>query len=318
MTKRNIASVKRLLKDTGEVVKMACPHSVGDYCPHSINVLEPAHTKGFAARGAATMGEGGAFRDYMLRELAARCKRNPKYSLRAFAKALEMDPSTLAKLLNGKRPLGRRAITGIGTKLGLRPLELDQFVSPSRTAARPEGDDDYKRIAEDAFEIIADWYHYAILEIMTVEDFRPDPKWIARSLGLSLAETRSALSRLMRAGILEVTADGEWHDRSGGKTSSVPLPNVTSTAAKEHERQVLNLALRALDETPPTARDQTSMTLGIDRTKLPEARQIIKNFRRDLAALLCRSGKRTDVYHLSVSLYPVSRSSTSGESDVTH
>jgi hypothetical protein len=45
--------------------------------------------------------------------------------------------------------------------------------------------------------------------------------------------------------------------------------------------------------------------MAIDIGKLPEARERIKEFRRDLAKYLCRSGGRNDVYNLSISLYPL-------------
>lgn len=262
-------------------------------------------------------------RFHLTQELAARCKRNPKYSLRAFAHALAMDPSTLAKVLTGKRALGPLAVRRLGEKLGLSPAELERFAAPARqgatAAAKSAEGTDYAQLAADAFEIIADWQHYAILEAMTVTTFQADVRWMARYLRISQAEVRAAVDRLVRAGMVEITADGQWHDRSGGKTTAIPasgLSGGTTGAFKQHQRQILELAQAALDDTPPELRDQTSMTLAIDRRKLDEARLLIKTFRRDLAALLCRTGTRSDVYHLSVSLYPVSRISDHGESDV--
>ena len=46
--------------------------------------------------------------DALLAELQARVSRNPKYSLRAFARDLKMDPGSLCKILRGKRVLGTR------------------------------------------------------------------------------------------------------------------------------------------------------------------------------------------------------------------
>ena len=255
-----------------------------------------------------------AFRLYLQEELAARCRRNPKYSLRAFASGLMMDPSTLAKVLNGKRALGPRAILRLSEYLDLRPEDIERFTAPGRqgaTMAPPQAT--YEQLAADSFEVIADWQHYAILELMTVESFRPDIGWVARSLSISPAEVRTAVDRLVRVGMLEVTTDGTWIDRSGGKTTAIPaagLQGRTTSAFKRHQRQVLELAQVALNETQPALRDQTSMTLAIDRRRLDDARSLIKQFRRDLAALLCHTGKRTDVYHLSVSLYPVSHAET--------
>jgi predicted enzyme related to lactoylglutathione lyase len=43
----------------------------------------------------------GGFRELLQRELAKRCAENPQFSLRAFAKALRIDHSTLSQILRG-------------------------------------------------------------------------------------------------------------------------------------------------------------------------------------------------------------------------
>ena len=54
-------------------------------------------------------------------------------------------------------------------------------------------------------------------------------------------------------------------------------------------------------------RDQTSMTMAIDTKLLPQAKEKIKKFRRDMDRLLQSSDTKDEVYHLSVSLYPVTK-----------
>ena len=44
-----------------------------------------------------------SFRERLQRELAQRCARNPRYSLRGFANFLGVDHATLSQLLRGKR-----------------------------------------------------------------------------------------------------------------------------------------------------------------------------------------------------------------------
>lgn len=59
--------------------------------------------------------------EYLQKEFSARRKRNPRYSLRAFAKSLQLDSSTLSKLLRKKRPLTLNLARAL-----LRGLELDE------------------------------------------------------------------------------------------------------------------------------------------------------------------------------------------------
>ena len=72
-------------------------------------------------------------------ELTHRCARNPSYSLRAFARTLDVDHATLSQILRGRRALTRETIVQLGQRLGLDPARLEAFV---RAAAQqlPEGD----------------------------------------------------------------------------------------------------------------------------------------------------------------------------------
>lgn len=47
------------------------------------------------------------------------------------------------------------------------------------------------------------------------------------------------------------------------------------------------------------------MTMAVDKQRLPEAKALIKSFRRDLAKLLSRGKKRDEVYNLSIALFPI-------------
>src|SRR5262245_57459511 len=109
------------------------------------------------------------FRLFLQNELIRRCKKNPGYSLRAFAKGLEMDFSTLSKLLKGQRPIGKLVIKRLSSKLGLDPKVTGQFLSNQNSDVQVAGD--YQQISLDSFNIIADWYHYAILELMRLDKF---------------------------------------------------------------------------------------------------------------------------------------------------
>src|SRR5688500_6790024 len=93
---------------------------------------------------------------YLQSELVRRCKENPRYSLRAFARSLQMDFSTLSKILQGHRKLGPKATSRLDQKLGLRPDEVRSLLSPFSGNQSAEKDA-YLQLANDTFEIISDW-----------------------------------------------------------------------------------------------------------------------------------------------------------------
>ena len=153
-----------------------------------------------------------------------------------------------------------------------------------------------------AFAVIADWYHVAILELTFAEGFDESPAWIAKKLGISPTEVKIALERLERLELLE-RVDGRLRKTNTYLTNF--RDGVTAPALKSFQRQILEKAITAIDLTPQEDKDITSMTMSIAPERLPEARQLIRRFRRELCALL-ETGPRRRVYNLGVSLYPVS------------
>ena len=61
------------------------------------------------------------------RELESRQARNPSYSLRAFARALGIDPGALSAILNQRRPLSEAWCDRLIERLGLGAEEAAKF-----------------------------------------------------------------------------------------------------------------------------------------------------------------------------------------------
>ena len=56
----------------------------------------------------------GSFRQRLQEELAARCARNARYSLRAFATFLGIDHASLSQLMRGKRAMSEPSMQRLG------------------------------------------------------------------------------------------------------------------------------------------------------------------------------------------------------------
>src|SRR6202050_4890689 len=80
-----------------------------------------------------TKKEKREFRLLLQDELAARCSRNPNYSLRSFAKFLSVSPAALSAILKGKRPITHKMKERLGLQLGLSLKELGNI------QAKPHG-----------------------------------------------------------------------------------------------------------------------------------------------------------------------------------
>ena len=85
-----------------------------------------------------------------------------------------------------------------------------------------------QQLADDAARVIAEWYHYAILELTRLENIKPDSRWIARVLGITTDEVNLAVTRLLRLGLLEMAGRRQWIDKSGDTTASLAEFNRTA------------------------------------------------------------------------------------------
>jgi transcriptional regulator with XRE-family HTH domain len=257
------------------------------------------------------------FRLYLQRELMDRCKRNPKYSLRSFAKALKLDHSTLSQLLRGSRSLTPKMIIRVGKTLGLGPQELAPFIgaiSPSNGLAQPEVNPlEFRTLSLDTFIAISDWYHDAILELTRFAHFEPSSKWIARTLGITISEVNVAVERLVRLELLSIREDGTWVDLSGNN-NTVVANDFTSVALRKLQKQILELSISALEEVDKSRREHSSMCMAINGADIDETKRRIKAFRQELCSYLQREGSNPDqVYQLAVGFFPLTKTDSEKE-----
>lgn len=250
------------------------------------------------------------FLSWFQREYLNRRNKNSNYSIRAFALYLNIAAPTVSHLLSGKRKPSQKFVKNLFKRLNASPKEQEVILS-SIKSSKVESEKlsaiaHYHQIALDSFKVLADWYHYAILEMTSVKSFKSNFAWIANQLDLSVPEVQQAVERLIRLELLEEKG------KSLVKTKSFVTnydEGYTSSALKKLQRDLMLKALEAIDFTPSEDKDITSMTMAIDESKIPEAKKKIKKFRRELCAFL-EDGAQTRVFNLGIQLYPISKKLT--------
>ena len=162
----------------------------------------------------------------------------------------------------------------------------------------------------DLFRVIADPIHYVILDSTFLDDFQADPQWISSRLGASITEVKLAIERLFSLGLME-KKKGRWVKTQSHVTTADK--HLTSSALRKHQRVVIERALHALDNEPIERRSSNSLTLSANPRKLPQAKRLIEKFMTEMAQLL-NDGPQTDVYQISLALFPITKISHSGGS----
>lgn len=208
--------------------------------------------------------------------------------------------------MRGKRMLSNKQIRKLGTRLNLAPGTIDSFAKKRKRIVNPESPPPipFEQLKADAFAAISDWCHDAILELTHVEAFRSDPRWISRTLGISVPEVHEALDRLSRLGMIK-KENGRWVNQAGSTT--VIDSDYEGAAYRKLQVQLLQKAQEAIDEVDIKYRDQSSMTMAVSLDRLKEAEQMITKFRRELCAFLEGGKEKQDVFALTISLFPLTR-----------
>lgn len=249
------------------------------------------------------------FRHFLQDELSARCARNSNYSLRSFAKSLSISPSALSAMIKGKRPITNKMKEKLGLKLGLSLEKIQNLLAQphgnTKNGTETVESDLFQQITIDTFSVISELHHYALLELMKTTDFKWDSKWIAHRLGKTVSEINIAVERLERIGLLDKDDAGNLIDSTTGFSTDI-REGLSTQAQRRFQEKSLERSIEAIRMVSIEDRDNTSMTMAINTKDLPQAKKMIKEFRRRFCGRLEENSQLNEVYQLTISFVPLS------------
>ena len=124
-------------------------------------------------------------------EFERRRARNARYSLRAFARALEIDHSTLSKMGRGKRAVPDFMLERIARRLGMAKAELEHRC-------------EMEQLDEVVLSVVIDGSEHS-------------SQRLAAQIGVEVDQVNIALHRLMRLGLLAMQGT-VWHVSNGARS----------------------------------------------------------------------------------------------------
>ncbi len=231
---------------------------------------------------------------------------NPSYSLRAFARDVNIHPSSLSLILNGKRSLSFKDAQSVQKKLRLSPADQTRFMgSVLRTNSNidsikiPEMDE--RHIIDDThFQIIAEWEHYTVLELFDLKDFHCTESEIALRLSITPERASEVISNLVAANLLKQSENGFEKVHEDIKSTE----DISSQALRASHEETLRMGIDKLNDVAVEFRDFSSSTFSLDPAKIPESKAIIREFRLKMRALLA-TGDKSEVFQLAIQFYPL-------------
>lgn len=123
-------------------------------------------------------------REHLQLEFTRRVARNPRYSLRAYARSLSLHHATLKRVLGGSRGFSKASLARVCGRLGCTREEIVEA-----------------RLAEDARKV---------LQLVSAPDFPPDCRWIAVKSGVDLDNVNRALHLLIHERRLVMSTPQRW------------------------------------------------------------------------------------------------------------
>lgn len=264
--------------------------------------------------------EYSSYYKYLKAVLADRQESNRAYSLRAMAKSLELSPSTLSDVLNGRKNLSERTAHEVALKLKLtgrkvkyfntlvqfestKNEELRLLLSNQLRVLNPKLREHFE-VNVAHFRFMSDWYHTAILEMTYLPGQAMDPESLAQSLGITVTQCKEALDLLQRLELLEPTENGSFQKTKKQFKFQAGSPN---QALRKFHHQMLGKAQESLCTQTPAEKLVGSETVPLNVEDLEEANDIIEGCFQHILELSKRSQNRTHVYHLGIQFFQITK-----------
>lgn len=224
-------------------------------------------------------------------EFHQRCTRNPRYSLRSFAKSIGVSHTLLSLIINEQRQPSRKF------------LEKTSSIQQSYNARVILRNKPQERSVTE-FSQFATWVHYAVLSYLDVPISTLSETEIAEVFGVNRLIAKTAIKDLKRCKLIERTEGGKW--RQVG--APIVVNNKKANAAcSGFIREYLNKAQEAMDYVPFEMRDLRAMTFAMNVKDLDYARQRLATFRRELCDELEQRSVPNMVVTLNTNLFSLSK-----------
>lgn len=228
-------------------------------------------------------------------------------------------PSSLQFLINGKRKIRPTHIRKIFKGLTLSGNEEAYFEEmvylniSTTNEERQQHEKNLLRMSEynsinfmerESFEVVSDWYHFAICTLIMRGDFKNEPSWIAKQLNhrISKLDVVRAINRLKRVELIE-EKDGVLKLTSGNRVF-FNTQAWKSKAVAENNLQSLQLAKEVIQSRQDASTLSTYMT--INSSKITEARKIIQDFKKKMAEVMEEEGGDA-TYQLGLQFFDISK-----------
>lgn len=266
------------------------------------------------------------YREFLRDLVASKRRKSSVFSHRYIVqKAGFKSPTALKHVIDGKRNLSLEAANKFATALKIEGIPRHYFLTlvlfnQSTSLAEQEKylnelielkkAENPSRITEEQFDILSQWYHLAIREIVNLPDFKNSAKWIARVLSPQITpfEASQSLQMLKKTGMVE-KVEGIY--QSTNRTIATN-PQVHSIKVMEFHRQMIERGSEAIKRFTSELREISGTTLRMSKKDVQNVKVLLREFRKKLLTLAANSTEADQVYQLNFQFFPLVTPDRSG------
>lgn len=245
--------------------------------------------------------------EILLREWMLLRSRNPSYSMRQFAKRLNLSPATLSLVFAGKRRLSHKRIEKIGKALNLDPIDIASI--RELTDDNSTVDERLKRLGFDRRSVeelrsMGDWLSHAIIAFCKINLDRIDVNVIAQKIGVPLLHVEQCVERLLVLGFLTQSEDGAlasvekvqyFLDREGNEH-----------ATRRYIGETMHLAMNQFYQFEPEIMYLNHQMIPVSKQNLKKIYRKMTDFIAEISAI-SQEGSVDEVYMLNLDFLPVTQ-----------
>ncbi len=259
----------------------------------------------------------------MIREiLLERKENNPSYSLRSFARDLEISPGYLSNVLSGKRNISFDKADQFSVLLKLNPFRkkifrlILQIEHEKNESKLPKLKEKLNRLLNetkrftfiemDSFKLLNDWKHLCVLELFDIdEDNEKTFIWFKERVTFDEIELEDILARLIRQGLVS-RQEGIYKKIHEDLTVNTKRSNESSRSIKKFHESVLEKAKNDYLEVHPDKKDYSALIIDLAEDEIPVLKKMITEFRSQFNNQ-SQKGKKDRVYCFSMQFFPLDK-----------
>lgn len=239
------------------------------------------------------------------KELEKRKAKNPNYSLRSYARDLEVSPSMLSRFISGERKPSTETLAKLLKHLKIDPSLKKQILENAygKHDFKISEDSDYVELNTEQLAQLNHWVYFALLELVRSTRRKFTAKSMAKLLDQPETFIELRIQTLLNMGLMKKTQSGYR------AVESKQTANSSRSVLDEIHSGYLDQAKASMLHSLPEARNITGTTILANPAKIQEASERIKAFRRSLSSFLNSeiSDPSEKLYRIQIALFPLEK-----------